>query len=145
MATTEHKLLDAYYEGTAYDGELLANGKIETDGNFKMNDDIELGDVHSIKWYGYVKAPEAGTYKLSISPDQQTKIQIGGQIVLDGSKAVSFKLEKGKVYPIRIESTAVKEFTLKWSINGSGMQTLSKDVFLLPLSNEKMPKGAMSG
>lgn len=67
-------------------------------------------DKFSARWTGYLKAPKTGVYTISITSDDGSRIYLNNKLMLENwtdhsmeSRSFKITLEKGKVYPVKIE------------------------------------------
>jgi len=86
--------------------------KIEPNVTSHATEMKQVGDQHKVVWTGYLVAPESGTYRIALTG-------VKGSLRVDGKPAVSaarytqwaeplhlvdVKLEKGKRYPVELQS-----------------------------------------
>ncbi|PFJ05328.1 Iota toxin protein Ib [Bacillus cereus] len=98
--------------------------------------------IESIRWMGRVKPSQTGEYTLSTSSDQHVILQINGETVINQSKMKkTLKLEKGKVYELKIEYQNTKDnvsnLQLFWSIDSKEKEPIPQKNILLPNFSEK--------
>ncbi|MGD1846976.1 MAG: PA14 domain-containing protein [Salibacteraceae bacterium] len=95
----------------------------------------------SVRWKGFLRAPESGKYRITFAADDGVRLQLGNKKLLNewrGQLPNAFSswvyLEKGKFYPISIDFYQ-QDFDatakLKWSFEGS-FETIIPQIYLYP-------------
>lgn len=98
-------LLGFYFLGENFNDLLLITQKRDSDLSLEKKNlfslsDIEEKRIKSVRWLGYLKPEKTDEYIFSTSLSDDVLIQIDNNIIETGKKV---KLEKGKIYRVRIE------------------------------------------
>ncbi|MEH7151316.1 binary toxin-like calcium binding domain-containing protein [Bacillus thuringiensis] len=98
----------------------------------------EKQKIKSVRYVGAITPTESGKYQLSTSDDKHVAIQIDGNTVVTPSGVQeSITLEKGKVYPIRIEYHSDNEndinLQLYWTSPNGKKEMIPKENLLSPI------------
>jgi hypothetical protein len=97
-----------------------------------------VGKPFSARWTGFIEAPEAGEYTLSVGFNNRVKLWVGDKLVIDGDTGDSFEkersapvtLEAGKKVPIKIEyayTSGNASLRLSWAAKGIKKQLVPKE------------------
>ena len=76
-----------YFEGKKYETRLMERIDPEVDfqwGNGTPGEQVQL-DAFSARWTGWIRAPRAGRYKFLTEADNEARLEIDGQLVLEGA------------------------------------------------------------
>jgi hypothetical protein len=106
-----------------------------------------IGKPFSVRWAGFLEAPEAGEYTLSVAFNNRVKLSVGDKVVIDADTGDSFEkersapvmLEAGKKVPIKIEyayNSGNASLRLMWSAKGIKKQVISKERLSPDVGNE---------
>jgi beta-glucosidase len=89
---------------------------------------LDDGNKYAIRWTGFVKAPETGSYNLKIQCDGGIRLFVDGKILFEDMdnkdvklRTVKMHFEQNKFYKIKIEyvsSWGVSEMKFGWDIPG---------------------------
>ncbi|WP_423734496.1 binary toxin-like calcium binding domain-containing protein [Bacillus thuringiensis] len=101
----------------------------------KVKEDIT--NVESIRWIGNIKPAETGEYKISTSENESVIIQIDGDIIVKQNEETKpIRLEKDKIYEIKIEQRVekgnAKELNLFWSKDHGKETLISEEEIISP-------------
>src|SRR5947209_9319908 len=97
-----------------------------------------IGKPFSVRWAGFLEAPEAGEYTLSVAFNNRVKLWVGDKLVIDADAGDSFEkersapvtLEAGKKVPIKLEYTYTSgnaSLRLMWASQGIKKQVIPKE------------------
>ena len=97
-----------------------------------------IGKPFSIKWTGFLEAPESGEYTLAVGFNNRVKLWVGDKLVIDADTGDSFEkersapvtLEAGKKVPVKIEyafTSGSASLRLMWSAKGVKKQPIPKE------------------
>ena len=126
-----------YFKGMNFEEEVNVKTDTQIDFNFDGAPPTKLGETqYSIRWKGFVKAPESGEYIFSTSADDGVRLKVNGELLIDrfaidmhGKEFARVELEKGAIVPLELE------FMQGW---GRAKVKLS---WALPHSKEAAEKG----
>ena len=97
-----------------------------------------IGKPYSVRWTGFLEAPETGEYTLSVAFNNRVKLWVGDKLVMDADTGDSFEkersakasLEAGKKMPVKIEygyTSGHASLRLMWAANRIKKQVVPKD------------------
>ena len=127
---TQHGLTAEYYTNLNFKGTPFYKG-IDSTINFNWNKNpFHLPEVtvdsFSVRWTGFIVAPQTGIYRLALSSDDGSKLYINGKQVIDNwsiqslrTKITDIALEKGNPTGIAIEffeNTGAAGIRFEWEM-----------------------------
>ncbi|PRT25977.1 binary toxin-like calcium binding domain-containing protein [Bacillus thuringiensis] len=106
----------------------------------KLNNNNQ--NIQSVRWMGRVKPSQTGEYTISTSSDKNIILQINGEtIIKQGKMEKPLKLEKDKVYELKIEYRNIQDLSsdlqLFWSVDGKEKEQIPQKNILSPNFPEK--------
>jgi beta-glucosidase len=130
LGSKQHGLTAEYYTNLKFKGEPYYTGIDSTiDFNWNNNPDhlpATVVDSFSVRWSGYIVAPQTGIYRLALSSDDGSKLYINGKQVIDNwsiqslrTKITKIALEKDKPTKIAIEffeNTGAAGIRFEWEL-----------------------------
>ncbi|AXY11178.1 iota toxin protein Ib (plasmid) [Bacillus thuringiensis LM1212] len=153
-APSPQGLMGYYYQDQNFQQLALMGHRQATDLKVPKSEvkDLLSGNqqqIQSARWVGHIKPSKTGEYLFSTSSDQQVRIELDGNSILNQSSMTeTIHLEKDKQYKIRIEyvpqQTETKDtlldLELNWSISGGKIEPIPEKVFQLPDFSRKQDK-----
>ncbi|PFK09461.1 binary toxin-like calcium binding domain-containing protein [Bacillus cereus] len=147
-------LMGYYYQDQNFQQLALMGHRQATDLKVPKSEvkDLLSGNqqqIQSARWVGHIKPSKTGEYLFSTSSDQQVRIELNGNSILNqSSMAETIHLEKDKQYKIRIEyvpqqtetKNTLLDLELNWSISGGKIEPIPEKVFQLPDFSRKQDK-----
>ena len=125
----------SYYDNVSWEGEPVLR-RIDDQIDFWWEHDPiskELDDFFSVKWTGFLKVPESGSYELAVFAKMGMNLRIGEEEIGNGQGMVHettyarkvLKLEKGVKYPIEVKyfsDDSNAECRLLWTRTDTDLQ-----------------------
>jgi beta-glucosidase len=125
-----------YYANKNLQGEPKIK-KIDPQIDFRWHGDAPSPemprDTFSVRWNGFIKAPESGKYVFSSSSDDGTRLYLDDQLLIDDwndhaveAHTASITLEKGKIYSLKFEyyeNGGDAIVLLGWQLPGVDLET----------------------
>lgn len=116
---------------------------ISLGGQSKLLDMEKINNKNqTVRWIGRIKPSQTGDYIISTSADKNIILQVNGETIINQENvAKPLKLEKDKVYELKIEYRNITDLSsdlqLFWSIDGKGKEEISNENILSPNFSEK--------
>lgn len=143
-----------YHDGTNF--ERFVATRIDPNINFLWRNKPPIAGVTpdkcSIRWLGYLTAPETGDYVFSAKVDDGIRVWVNNQLLINswqmndmGNFQGTIKLQKGGSYPIKIEyfnGLLEGEINVMWTIPkaNKGFQTIESQYFTQTYQAPPPPK-----
>ncbi|TEA45630.1 hypothetical protein EZE46_28215 [Bacillus sp. BH2] len=132
-------LLGFYFSGENFNDLLLITQKRNSDLSLEKKNlfslsNIEEKKIKSARWLGYLKPQKTDEYVFSTSLNDDVLIQIDNNVIVAGK---TVKLEKGKIYQVRIECKAkeinnnLENYQLFWT-HSNKREIIPQKCLLLP-------------
>ncbi|MED3025703.1 MULTISPECIES: binary toxin-like calcium binding domain-containing protein [Bacillus cereus group] len=116
---------------------------ISLEGQGKLLDKEKINNKsQTIRWMGRIKPSQTGDYIISTSSDKNIILQVNGETIINQENvAKSLKLEKDKIYELKIEYRNITDLSsdlqLLWSIDGNRKEQIPQKNILSPNFSEK--------
>ncbi|MBK3493849.1 hypothetical protein JFL43_03035 [Viridibacillus sp. YIM B01967] len=136
---SHYGLIGFYFKGAQFNDLLLITQKRNSNLSLDKTQmsslsNIQNEKIQSARWLGFIKPEQTDEYVFSTSSNHEMLIQIDNEIIETGIKV---KLERNKVYPIRIESRFEKDTNnavtceLRWAYSDK-IEIIPEDCLLSP-------------
>lgn len=112
----------------------------------KTNIHSKKESIQSARWIGRMKPSQTGEYLFSTSSDSNVVLQVNGEtIIKQGKMATPIKLEKDKVYELKMEYQNIKsdraDLQVFWSVDGKEKEQIPQNNLLSPDFQQNEKKG----
>ncbi len=111
LAPQKKGLAGDYYVGTNFERlyKHRVDKKIDFDWGYSAPFPLMARDYYSVRWTGYLRVPEDGTYDLVVRSDDGCRLTVGNVVVIDDWKWQALTETRAKVnlkkgyYPLKLE------------------------------------------
>ena len=150
-------LRGTYYAGENFERRVLTrtDPAIDFDWNFDAPGPGLPPESFSVRWTGWLLAPETGTYTFHLTADDGMRVWIGGKLLLNEwryqsptSAAATLRLTAGRYYSVRVEyfqGSRISRAYLGWTLPSqprASPQAIGNQYVVVSLPNTARPIAA---